>query len=92
MKYMLTEREEKGIQYYIDKIFYGEKEVDLTYEATSPYNVRQMLYDNGFEETFIDSNSDDYWRGFKHPKIGNVTLFYNAESFEITLTVEGDNE
>ena len=92
MKYTLTEKEEQVIQSYIDDLIAGKKCIDLSYLNVSPYNVRQMLYNNGFEETFIDSNSDDYWRGFKHPKIGNVTLFYNAESFEITLTIEGDND
>ena len=93
MKYSLTEREEQIIQYNIDTLFSGETYIDMTEVATSPYNIKQMLLINGFIETFIDNNGMDYWWGFSHPKVGSLTMFFNAESFEIILDVQkGDND
>ena len=93
MKYSLTERGQQTIQRNIDALFKGETYIDMTEIATSPYNIKQMLLSNDFIETFIDNNGMDYWWGFYHPKVGSLTMFFSAESFEIILDVQkGDND
>ena len=43
--------------------------------------------DNGFTEDVYDNNSMDYWWYFIHSKYGRVIMFFNAESFELVLSV-----
>ena len=87
----MTEKEKEFTQGLIYCILNeGAYYVDFTGTTISPYNLREALKDNGFEEDAYDCNCKDYWWSFKHPNVGTVTMFFNAESFELTLRVDND--
>ena len=89
MKYKMTEKEKEFLQNIIIGIKYMSSDIpiDLTCTILSPYNLKEMLYLNGYTLTCNDCNEYDYWWEFSHPNVDTVTMFFNAESFELTLEV-----
>lgn len=87
MRYILTEEERNFVQTTLDKFLTDFEPVHFTGTSISPYNLREVLMDNGFTEDVYDNNSMDYWWYFIHPKYGRVVMFFNAESFELVLSV-----
>ena len=87
MRYTLTEEERNFVQTTLDKFLTDFEPVNFTGTSISPYNLREVLMDNDFRDDVYDNNSMDYWWCFIHSKYGRVTMFFNAESFELVLSV-----
>ena len=87
MRYTLTEEERNFVQTTLDKFLTDFEPVNFTGTTISPYNLREVLLDNDFKDDVYDNNSMDYWWCFMHPKCGRVVMFFNAESFELVLSV-----
>lgn len=87
MRYTLTEEERNFVQTTLDKFLTDFEPVNFTGTSISPYNLREVLMDNDFKEDVYDNNSMDYWWYFIHSKYGRVIMFFNAESFELVLSV-----
>lgn len=90
MKYTLTTEERNFVQTVLDKFLTDFEPIDFTGTSISPYNLREVLMDNDFRNDVYDNNFMDYWWCFMHPKWGRVTMFFNAESFELVLSVYGE--
>ena len=87
MRYILTEEERNFVQTTLDKFLTDFEPVNFTGTSISPYNLREVLMDNDFKEDVYDNNSMDYWWYFIHSKYGRVFMFFNAESFELVLSI-----
>lgn len=90
MRYSMTKKENQIVQAVIDEVFHGLKYYDFTGSTISPYNLAEALKDSGFIEDVFDCNGFDYWWEFNHPNVGWLVMFFNAESFELTLEVRND--
>lgn len=87
----MTKEERELAQRHIDSIFNGTKYIDLTDTSLSPYNITDVLYDNGFIGTTFYHERLDYWWEYHHPNVGTVTVSFNAGAFELILGVENDD-
>jgi len=88
MMYEVNEEERARIQNGIDYLFNDNTasgQVNFTGSSISPYNIKQVLMDNGFEENASDQNSYDNWWYFKHPELGTAVIDFNAECFALKL-------
>lgn len=87
MLYDVSEEERARIKKGIDSLF-GEnavEQVEFTGSSISPYNVKQVLWDEGFTDEAYDQNGFDNWWYFKHPKRGWVVIDFSAESFALKI-------
>ena len=94
MKYETSKEEKDFIRTQINKFFDNIVKVDFTGTTVSPYNLRTTLIEFGFIDDEYDNNSNDYWITFRHPDLyflGKFIMYYNAESFELTLEVADDD-
>ena len=87
MRYILTEEERNFVQTTLDKFLTDFEPVNFTGTSISPYNLREVLLDNDFKEDVYDNNSMDYWWYFIHPKYGRVFIYFDAQSFELVLSI-----
>ena len=87
MRYTLTEEERNFVQTALDKFLTDFEPVNFAGTSISPYNLREVLMDNGFTEDVYDNNSMDYWWYFIHSKYGRVVMYFDAQSFELVLSV-----
>lgn len=87
MRYTLIEEERNFVQTTLDKFLTDFESVNFTGTSISPYNLREVLMDNDFRDDVYDNNSMDYWWYFIHSKYGRVVMFFNAESFELVLSI-----
>lgn len=87
MRYTLTEEERNFVQTTLDKFLTDFESVNFTGTSISPCNLREVLMDNDFKEDVYDNNSMDYWWHFIHSKYGRVIMYFNAESFELVLSI-----
>lgn len=87
MRYILTEEERNFVQTALDKFLTDFEPVNFTGTSISPYNLREVLLDNDFKEDVYDNNSMDYWWYFIHSKYGRVVMYFDAQSFELVLSV-----
>jgi len=88
MKYKVSEEERVRIQGGIDYLFNDDTasgQVIFTGSSISPYNVKQVLMDNGFKEVAHDQSGYNNWWYFKHPELGTAVIIFCAESFELKL-------
>ena len=86
MKYTLTNDEKNFVQTSLNKFLIDFDPIDLTGTTISPYNLREVLIENGFKDSNYDNNSMEYWWCFSHFEYGIVTMYFNAESFELVLS------
>ena len=84
--YSLSSEETDFVQNSLDKFFIDFEPIDFTGTTISPYNLREMLIENGFKDSDYDNNSMEYWWCFSHFEYGIVTMYFNAESFELVLS------
>ena len=69
-------------------------------QAVPPKNLKKILNKKIYPHIYVsdieivdesftcnDCNEYDYWWEFSHPNVDTVTMFFNAESFELTLEV-----
>ena len=87
MRYTLTEEERNFVQITLDKFLTDFEPVNFTGTTISPYNLREVLLDNDFRDDVYDNNSMDYWWYFIHSKYGRVVMYFDAQSFELVLSV-----
>ena len=67
MKDSMTDKEKKFTYGLINCVLNeGAYYVDFTGTTISPYNLAEVLKDNGFIEDEYDCNGSDYWRYFHH--------------------------
>ena len=86
MRYTLTEEERNFVQTALDKFLTDFEPVNFAGTSISPYNLREVLMDNGFTEDVYDNNSMDYWWYFIHSKYGRVVMYFEANSFMLVLS------
>ena len=91
MKYEMSKEERLFALKEINKLFKGEKKVDLTGTTISPNNLSEALVELGYVDSSYDVNLDDYWITFTHTNLSKLIMYYNAESFELTLEVADDD-
>lgn len=87
MRYTLTEEERNFVQTTLNKFLTDFEPVNFTGTSISPYNLREVLMDNDFRDDVYDNNSMDYWWYFIHSKYGRVVMYFEANSFELNLSV-----
>ncbi|MBR1695839.1 MAG: hypothetical protein IJ709_10650 [Selenomonas sp.] len=86
MMYEVNEEERARIQEGIDYLFNDDTasgQVDFTGSSISPYNIKQVLIDNGFTDEIYDRYHN--WWYFKHPELGTAVIDFNAECFALKL-------
>jgi len=86
MKYTLSTEERNFVQTSLNKFYTDFEPIDFTGTTISPYNLREVLFDNGFKDDIYDNNAMDYWWYFIHPKYGRVTMYFEANSFMLVLS------